>query len=548
MHDLGIKVIMDAVNNTKRPFEEVKADVEQMSSGFKGLGGIMEGALGALTAYAGTKGLMGMVKASDDAHRTLAQAKFYLRGMGGDVEANMKAMKEWGTEMQRVNGIDDEQAVLIGSRLAPKIQDLNKIREWGNLLIKGERIGVLNAEQSTMMLTRAMDGNARALVWLAYYLGIVVPEFASMDTIMATIGQRLEGLTEELGAFDKSWTILKQNFGDFMERAGEPMSDVLGTIFSKINELIDRYPVLGTAISSALTMIATALMGLGVGLAVSGILKLLGLSVAFGPWGLAIGSAIGGVILFLDAMSKSGEEAVKAFEDLRNILLVVAGALVIGLLVTKLHLLGLALKAMGLSAGISAVQVGTLRAALLSLPMAIFITLAFVGFAEIMKQIAEYKAAIEGAGESATKLAEIQAEYTERLKKQLEEGKISAEEYRHELELMKRDADEVSKSIKEAQFQWILPWKREFWEIWKGIGGFFGKEFYERARGMLPGKQFGGYIPETGPYLLHRGEYVVPSRGAVSVYITGNTFMGDKEGAVKMGDLIVKVLQRNLKI
>lgn len=51
-------------------------------------------------------------------------------------------------------------------------------------------------------------------------------------------------------------------------------------------------------------------------------------------------------------------------------------------------------------------------------------------------------------------------------------------------------------------------------DIWGKIKGIFtgGKKATESSVGM-PSRQFGGPIPVTGPYLLHRGEHVIPARG-----------------------------------
>ena len=148
MPEFPVSVIFSAVNNTKTALNEVKGDVEEMSRGFSGLEGVVQGAIGALSAYAGTKGLMGMVNASVEANRMLVQSRFYLKGMGGDVESNISTLRKWGSEIQRDIGINDEFAVLVASRLAPRFKDLNKIQAYATTLLKGHRIGVLDAESA----------------------------------------------------------------------------------------------------------------------------------------------------------------------------------------------------------------------------------------------------------------------------------------------------------------------------------------------------------------------------------------------------------------
>ena len=72
-----------------------------------------------------------------------------------------------------------------------------------------------------------------------------------------------------------------------------------------------------------------------------------------------------------------------------------------------------------------------------------------------------------------------------------------------------------------------------------------------RARELIGRKQLGGLIPETGRYLMHRGEQIVPAHramtGAVTINITGGTYLSE-DAAEKMGDLIIKRLKENLRI
>ena len=80
--------------------------------------------------------------------------------------------------------------------------------------------------------------------------------------------------------------------------------------------------------------------------------------------------------------------------------------------------------------------------------------------------------------------------------------------------------------------------------VGKGVSSLFGS------------RQEGGAIYQTGPYLLHQGEYVVPKTGALvgagiggmNITITGNTFMSDREAAQKIGDMIIETLKNNLRI
>ena len=69
----------------------------------------------------------------------------------------------------------------------------------------------------------------------------------------------------------------------------------------------------------------------------------------------------------------------------------------------------------------------------------------------------------------------------------------------------------------------------------------------------LVGYQAGtSFVPETGPYLLHRGEAVLPKRKVevspngertINITITGNTFVSEEDFAERIGDSIIKTLK-----
>ena len=72
----------------------------------------------------------------------------------------------------------------------------------------------------------------------------------------------------------------------------------------------------------------------------------------------------------------------------------------------------------------------------------------------------------------------------------------------------------------------------------------------ERGREALESRQYGGYIPETKPYLLHRGETVIPAgagMGGITVNIMGGNYLS-REAATMFGEEIANELKRNIKL
>lgn len=69
--------------------------------------------------------------------------------------------------------------------------------------------------------------------------------------------------------------------------------------------------------------------------------------------------------------------------------------------------------------------------------------------------------------------------------------------------------------------------------------------------GLLGGKQFGGEIPRTGNYLLHKGEEVIPAgklagAGGLVININGGYFLSENV-AEDLGNLIIDKLKKITK-
>lgn len=110
-------------------------------------------------------------------------------------------------------------------------------------------------------------------------------------------------------------------------------------------------------------------------------------------------------------------------------------------------------------------------------------------------------------------------------------------------------------------FGWLINWVKDQYDkiiswvnsIKSAISGVLSA--VGGAVGIKGSKQFGGYIPETGAYLLHQGEYVVPSRlagagiggGVINIYLQGD-FYTETEMAKKFGDLLAKEIKYQLKL
>lgn len=320
-----MEILVKAVDDASGVLDKIAKGTENVEQKAKGLSGTMQAALGALSAYAGSRGLMSLVGASEQANLQIAQARFHLVGFGGDVSANLRDLQAWAVGMQKAGIAGDEYATLVAAKLTPRVKNLSKAQEYANVLLRGERLGILNAQEAANMMIRATEGNERALRFLVEQMGIAVPEFVSLQTLFEELRRRIEGGEEALSPFAIAMRQLRENMSDFAETAGAPLARFFAFFLQSINALIDRFPAVGTAVAGALAVIATALTGLGLGLGLSSLLGLLGLSVAFGPWGLAIGAAIGLVVFYLSQLAGMSEQTKQRWQVAFTLMIAAAG-------------------------------------------------------------------------------------------------------------------------------------------------------------------------------------------------------------------------------
>ena len=68
---------------------------------------------------------------------------------------------------------------------------MNKAQEYANILLRGQRLGMLNAQEAANMMIRATEGNERALRFLLEQFGIAAPEFVSMQTLFEELARHV---------------------------------------------------------------------------------------------------------------------------------------------------------------------------------------------------------------------------------------------------------------------------------------------------------------------------------------------------------------------
>lgn len=300
-----LEMVLKARDEASAKIQQVTRNLGDLGNQVQDLKSIFNTALGALSAYAGTKGLESIIRASIESQTQLAQARFFLAGYGKEVEKNFAEIRRWATGVQQQIGAGDEYATLVASKLMPRIKDLSKAQADALILLRGERLGLLNASEAANIMIRATQGNERAMRFLVEQLGISAPEFVGLQTLFAELSKRINEAEKSLPPFATQVRILKENFDNFMQAAGLPIVTWLATFFQWVNGLIQRFPILGTVISAAMVTVALALAGLGVAMLLKspliiGAFELIAAAASFvfaNPIILLIGAVIAAVIL-----------------------------------------------------------------------------------------------------------------------------------------------------------------------------------------------------------------------------------------------------------
>jgi phage-related minor tail protein len=81
------------------------------------------------------------------------------------------------------------------------------------------------------------------------------------------------------------------------------------------------------------------------------------------------------------------------------------------------------------------------------------------------------------------------------------------------------------------------------------VGNKIGGTVSNIGNKLFGGFQFGGVVPRTGTYMLHRGEVINPAGegGSIVVNINGGTYLSE-DVAIEIGDMIIEKLKQNRRL
>lgn len=294
MTEAQLQILITAQNQASAVLRQVQGDTADLESKTNALSSVYKGLMATIATYAGSRGLGMLIDASVESQQQTAQARFFLAGYAKDVTGTLATLQKFGSAMQRTTGVGDEYATLVAAKLLPRVKDLNKAQSYASILLHGQRLGILDAQQASNMMIRASEGNEKALRMLLETMGLSAPSFASLDSMFAILNDRITEGEKSMPRFANAWATLKESFGDMMENAGAPLVEFLGTALTYVNQLIDRYPIIGTVVSATMAVLFTLFAAAGIAMGANFVMPVI---TGIGTVLTALGALVGGGML-----------------------------------------------------------------------------------------------------------------------------------------------------------------------------------------------------------------------------------------------------------
>lgn len=302
MAEQKLQLVIEAVDKTKAAFESTKGGLDGLSKKaealaptFKKMAAVGTVAFTAITAEIGVA-----IKSFAESQAQLARVDATLANMstktlkqfGGDMELAKTITREFGAEMQKLGGIGDETASEGFAKLLLVTEDSTKAMEAAELaadLATYKQIDYLTAVD---IVGKVVSGNTGIL---AKY-GIQLKENATTEEAMAALSGRVAGQYEAYGkTVEGQMAILKQSMGDIQENIGAAFLPILQQLLDKLSPIIQSV----VDWTNAHPELAKNLLIAGV--AVAGLITIVGVLGMAIPGIIAGFSALGAVLTFLAA-------------------------------------------------------------------------------------------------------------------------------------------------------------------------------------------------------------------------------------------------------
>lgn len=550
-----LEILLSLKDQATKELGKFSDSLEKMQPAFKTMATVGTAAFGAI---AGAVGLS--VKAYADSEAQLARVdaivstftqKTLSQFSGGAKQAS-EIIKEFGSEIQALGGIADEDASEGMAKLLQITEDSTKAMEGASLAADLATFKQIDYSTAVDIVGKVMAGNTSILT----RYGIVLDENTTKEEALAELTRRVGGQYEKYGkTLNGQLKILKESFGDVREEVGRAFVPILQTAIDKIKPviaLVANWAKENPELIKTLTLTALAISGV---VAVIGTLGLIlpsiitGISLLLTPLGLTVAvlaGVTGAVIYFKD-------EIIKLWDTIKDNTLIQAMVTGFSMLWESIKQLGTAFtelwvlideEVMFVLKVFGAFLVGTLYVAIMAIVGVLLV------LAETFKWVVtRWKEDVEAFKTNIGILVDAWKNAKDNILwvwDIIKEGMKSAYDWivKNVFDPMVKAIDRIISAVQRAR---------------DAVGSIGGKvsgavktvisKVTPFADGGIVTKPTMGLVGEAG------AEAIIPlsklndiSGRSLNITITGNTFMGNEDVAEKVGDMIMKRLSMNFKM
>lgn len=187
------------------------------------------------------------VKSASDAEKQWALVGNQVKLAGLDFDGTLKTIQSFATQTQKLTGISDEYTGSIVGRLLPSVKDVNKAIELTKIALDMEASGMMSAESATKALALANAGEIDMLKRYIPELKLLSTE--QLENMSATERSELaiKALKEQFGGaaeaagntFAGQMNRAKESLGNTMEIIGGHLLPTLTKLLEHINQFIE---------------------------------------------------------------------------------------------------------------------------------------------------------------------------------------------------------------------------------------------------------------------------------------------------------------------
>ncbi len=311
MEEKALQIVLkakDDASKTLKSFGGQIEDVEKKASNFSKTMKVVGGAMTAV-GVAGVMAMKDWMQKAADAEVEMARFEATMTANFGKAPKLFREVRDAALETSKAFiklGFDDEETANSFARLAAQTRDATEAKKYLAIAADLARYKSIGLSEATQALTLALMGNTRILK----QMGIEVDENASKEQILDQIQQRVAGQAENYSrTYAGAMARMKVETDNLKEALGERLLPIVTENISKLTDLVEKLnninpkvldmAVKVTALVTALGLIAgpiTFFIGAvkGIAVAVAGVIG--GLSLSAIAIGALVVALVGGAI------------------------------------------------------------------------------------------------------------------------------------------------------------------------------------------------------------------------------------------------------------